>query len=39
MWTESARYEPQMGEDQRAELMAGWHRAIEATRNNSRRAG
>jgi glycerol kinase len=39
MWTEAARYEPQMGEDQRQELMAGWQRAIEATRNNSRRTG
>jgi glycerol kinase len=39
MWTEAARYEPHMGEDQRGELMAGWQRAIEATRNNSRRTG
>jgi glycerol kinase len=39
MWTEAARYEPKMAEDQRQELMAGWQRAIDSTRNNSRRAG
>jgi glycerol kinase len=39
MWTEAARYEPSMGEDQRQELIAGWQRAVEATRNNSGRAG
>jgi glycerol kinase len=39
MWTEAARYEPSMGDDQRQELMAGWRRAIETTRNNSRRTG
>jgi glycerol kinase len=39
MWSEAARYEPSMGDDQRQELMAGWERAVEATRNNSRRTG
>jgi glycerol kinase len=39
MWTEAARYEPSMGEDQRQELMAGWRRAVETTRNNSHRTG
>jgi glycerol kinase len=36
MWTEAARYEPTMGEDQRDELMEGWQRAVETTRNHSR---
>jgi glycerol kinase len=35
MWTEAARYEPAMGEDQRDELMNGWQRAVETTRNQS----
>jgi glycerol kinase len=39
MWTEAARYEPATGEGERAELPDGWRRAIETTRNNSRRAG
>jgi len=39
MWTEAARYEPEMGEDQREELMKGWLDAIETTRNHSRRSG
>jgi glycerol kinase len=39
MWKEAARYEPRMGDDQRQELMAGWERAVETTRNNSRRTG
>jgi glycerol kinase len=39
MWTEASRYEPAMGDDQREELMHGWRRAIEATRNHSSRAG
>jgi glycerol kinase len=36
MWTEAARYEPAMGGDEREELMNGWRRAIETTRNHSR---
>src|SRR4029078_7981543 len=29
---ERARYEPRMGEDERAELLEGWHRALERAR-------
>jgi glycerol kinase len=29
---EAARYEPQMGEDERATLLDGWHRALERSR-------
>jgi glycerol kinase len=36
MWTEAARYEPVMGEDQREGLMNGWNGAVETTRNHSR---
>jgi len=32
MWREAARYEPAMGADQRAELLAGWARALERSR-------
>ena len=32
MWREAARYEPRMGEDERAALLAGWHRALERSR-------
>ena len=32
MWRESARYEPAMGEDERAALLADWHRALERAR-------
>jgi glycerol kinase len=39
MWNEAARYEPDIGEDQREELMGGWRRAIETTRNHSRGPG
>jgi len=39
MWTQAARYEPQMRDDQREELLDGWRRAIETTRNHSRRTG
>ena len=39
MWTEAARYEPAMGEDQREELIDGWTRAVETTRNHSRQPG
>jgi glycerol kinase len=36
MWTEAARYEPAMGEDERAALLDGWRRAVVTTRNHSR---
>jgi glycerol kinase len=36
MWKEAARYEPEMGEDQREELIQGWQAAVETTRNHSR---
>jgi len=32
MWREAARYEPRMPADRRAELLAGWHRALERSR-------
>jgi glycerol kinase len=32
MWREAARYEPRMGEDERRELLADWHRALERSR-------
>jgi glycerol kinase len=32
MWRESARYEPTMKEDERAALLADWHRAVERAR-------
>ena len=32
MWRESARYEPAMDEDERAALLADWHRAVERAR-------
>ncbi len=32
MWREAARYEPEMGEDERATLLADWHRALERAR-------
>jgi glycerol kinase len=32
MWREGARYEPRMDEDERQELLAGWHRAVERSR-------
>jgi glycerol kinase len=35
MWVEAARYEPTMSEDQRQELLNGWRRAVETTRNHS----
>ena len=35
MWTEAARYEPSMADDQRGELMDGWQRAVTTTRNHS----
>ena len=36
MWAEAARYEPDMGDDQREELIDGWEKAIMTTRNHSR---
>ena len=39
MWTEAARYEPAMGDDQRDELMDGWQQAVETTRNHSGGSG
>jgi glycerol kinase len=32
MGGELDRYEPRMGEDERAELLDGWHRAVERAR-------
>jgi glycerol kinase len=32
MWSEAARYEPSMGEDERRSLLAEWHRALERSR-------
>jgi glycerol kinase len=32
MWRESARYEPRMGEDERATLLGEWARAVERAR-------
>ena len=32
MWREAARYEPGMGEDERAALLADWRRALERAR-------
>ncbi|TMK72624.1 MAG: glycerol kinase GlpK [Actinobacteria bacterium] len=32
MWREAARYEPQMGADQREQLLAQWRRAVERSR-------
>ncbi len=31
-WRERARYEPRMGDDERAGLLAGWSRAVERSR-------
>jgi glycerol kinase len=39
MWNEAARYEPQMGDDERESLMGAWRDAIETTRNHSRGPG
>ena len=33
LWTESARYEPQMSDDQRQSLLADWHRALDRARH------
>jgi glycerol kinase len=32
-WRERSRYEPRMGEDERAALLAGWADALERTRS------
>jgi glycerol kinase len=37
-WREGARYEPRMGADERATLLAGWADALERTRNLPARA-
>ncbi len=34
MWSEAARYEPSMSDDQRETLIAGWRRALERARSN-----
>ena len=39
MWREGARYEPQMGSDERDELLAGWARALERARDWVRHEG
>jgi glycerol kinase len=39
MWKEAARYEPQMGEGQREELIEGWRGAVATARNHSHRPG
>jgi glycerol kinase len=31
-WRERARYEPRMGDDERASLVADWRRAVERAR-------
>ena len=33
LWTESVRYEPQMGDDQRQSLLADWRRALDRARH------
>jgi len=32
-WREQARFEPRMGSDERAQLLAGWHAAVGRARN------
>jgi len=32
MWREAARYEPRIGDDERAALLADWHRAVDRSR-------
>jgi glycerol kinase len=36
LWREAARYEPAMGEDERAGLLADWRRAVERSRGWAR---
>ena len=38
MWREAARYEPRMGEGERAALLADWRRALERSRGWARPA-
>ena len=38
MWREAARYEPAMAEDERDELLAEWHRALDRSRAWAREA-
>jgi glycerol kinase len=38
MWREAARYEPAMPEDERAELLSEWHRALDRSRAWAREA-
>ena len=33
MWRERARYEPEMGADERESLLADWRRAVERSRD------
>jgi glycerol kinase len=35
MWREAARYEPAMGEDERASLLAGWAQAVERAKGQA----
>ena len=37
-WRERHRFEPRMGEDERGELLAGWHDALARARNLTRSA-
>jgi glycerol kinase len=32
LWREATRYEPRMGEDERASLLGGWRRALDRAR-------
>jgi glycerol kinase len=34
MWSEAARYEPSMSDDERETLIDGWRRALERARSN-----
>jgi glycerol kinase len=36
MWREAATYEPEMGEDERSELLGRWHEAVERARGWTR---
>jgi glycerol kinase len=36
MWREADRFEPRMGEDERQQLLADWHRALERSREWAR---
>jgi glycerol kinase len=39
MWRERATYEPRMGDDERAELLGRWHRAVERSVAWARQGG